>query len=60
MLGLLNLNGCALISGLVHLLKNNEIHSEIVCWELVGLFHNVSQCGQQHWAATCVIIYTAN
>jgi hypothetical protein len=45
MLGGLNLNGCGLISDLVHLLKNNEVQTEIGCWEPVGLFHSVSKCG---------------
>jgi hypothetical protein len=31
MVGGLNLKGCGLISGLVHLLKNTEIQNEIVC-----------------------------
>jgi hypothetical protein len=59
MLGGLNLNSCGMIPVLVHLLKNNEFQTEIVFWEPVGLFHNVSQCGQQYCGSSlCNNLYS--
>ena len=59
MLGGLNLNGCGLILGLVHLLINSEVQTEIVCWGPVGLFHNLSQCGQQYCGSSlCHDLYS--
>jgi len=59
MLGGLNLNCCGLILSLVHLLKKNMVQTEIVCWELVSLFHNVSQHGQQYCGSSlCNNLYS--
>ena len=59
MLGGLNLNGCGLISGLVHLLKNSKVQTETVCWEQVSLFHNVRQCGKQYCGSSlCNNLYS--
>ena len=59
MLGGLNLNGCRLILGLLYLLKNNNVQTEIVYCEPAGLFHNVSQCKKEYCGSSlCNNLYS--